>query len=455
MKLNVDTVAKYVVQNHNVEFMKENDYSTASKEEAQKIQDFLSNKKARAARQEELAAYLLGMKDEQGNSLFTYKQAVEASKQQLENEISQKKAQTTKTFIDEKSYNEAVAQAKKDGTYNLYTFNLIKDKEVLNLINGNKDLYFTKDENGNEVFDSDKFKNEFGKDVGTDNKLQLKERKEAASKRGISATAEKNAIKAAGIDYRRDNTGLYRTLAGTAALAALVFGVSAATATAVAETACNTYTATATATSRLGGLIGAAAAAGTIPFIRDKDGKTNKRQDAANLYHQEPKPEPKQDEPKPAPAPAPAEPPKEPTPEPCDGPCYTMDEGVAVKTILYGGYWHYAHLYNDCDTGKPLNNKQIKELTQLLKPGHEASSLQNGDNWKTKVLRKEVTLSDGTKVCLADEKEIEKRVASMKTKAGGKNMKLGSRTITVRTCDGEYIGSASTREKAQELIKSR
>ena len=43
----------------------------------------------------------------------------------------------------------------------------------------------------------------------------------------------------------------------------------------------------------------------------------------------------------------------------------------------------------------------------------------------------------------------------MKTKSGGKNMKLGARTVTVRTCDGEYVGSAPTREKAQELIKSR
>ena len=36
MGLNVDTIAKYVVQNHNVQFMKESDYTTASKEEAQK-----------------------------------------------------------------------------------------------------------------------------------------------------------------------------------------------------------------------------------------------------------------------------------------------------------------------------------------------------------------------------------------------------------------------------------
>ncbi len=449
MGLDVDTIAKYVVQNHNVQFMKENDYATASKEEAQKIQDFLSNKKARTARQEELAAYLLGMKDEDGNSRFTYKEAVDAAKQQVENEISQKRAQTTITFIDEKSYNEAVAKAKKDGTDKLYTFNLIKDKEVLNEIQSNQDKYFT-----DGVFDSDKFKAEFGKDVGTDNKLQLSERQEAAKNRGISAKAEKNAIKAAGLDYRRDNTGLYRSLAGAAALASLVFGASVATASATATT-CATYSATATATSRVGGLIGAAVAGGAIPFIRDKDGKTNKRQDAADLYHQEVKPEPE-------PEPEPKEEPKSEevvTPpvveEPKCDPCYTMDEGVAVKTIKYGGYWHYAHLYNDCETGKQLNTKQINELTQLLKPGHDTSSLQNGENWKTKVLRKEITLSDGTKVCLADEKEIERRVALMKTKSGGKNMKLGARTITVRTCDGEYIGSASTREKAQELIKSR
>ncbi len=451
MGLDVDTIARYVVQNHNVQFMKENDYATASKEEAQKIQDFLSNKKARTARQEELAAYLLGMKDEHGNARFTYKEAVDAAKQQVENEISQKRAQTTITFIDEKSYNEAVAKAKKDGTDKLYTFNLIKDKEVLNEIQANKDKYFT-----DGKFDSDKFKAEFGQDVGTDNKLQLSEREEAAKKRGISANAEKNAIKAAGLDYRRDNTGLYRSLVGAAALAALVFGVSVATASATAKT-CATYTATATAKSRVGGLIGAAIAAGTIPLIKDKDGKTNKRQDAANLYHQEPEPEPEplivesSPEPEPSPEPVP-----EPSPEPApEKPCYVMDEGVDVDTIIYGGYWHYAHLYNDCETGKPLSKKQIDELTQMLKPGHEASSLQSGATWKTKVLRKEIMLKDGTKVCLADKKEIERRVALMKTKSGGKNMRLGARTVTVRTCDGEYIGSAPTREKAEELIKSR
>ena len=95
----------------------------------------------------------------------------------------------------------------------------------------------------------------------------------------------------------------------------------------------------------------------------------------------------------------------------------------------------------DSTTGKPLNKTQIAELTQLLKPGHEKSSIQKGDSLRTKNLVPEITLKDGTKVILADTQEIENRVAQMKTKDGGKNMTLDNQRIIVTDCNGNFVRS--------------
>ena len=98
MGLNIDNIVNYVISNHTVEFMRENDYATRSKEEAQNIFQFLNNKDLQTKRQEELAAYLKGMKDENGNDRFTCDEAIAAAKQQLANENSQKRAQLTQVF---------------------------------------------------------------------------------------------------------------------------------------------------------------------------------------------------------------------------------------------------------------------------------------------------------------------------------------------------------------------
>ena len=427
MKVDMDRVVAYQMQNHQAQFMKAQDYATRTKKsDAEEIYKFLNNKELQTKRQEELTAYLLDIVDEKGNRKFTADQAVDAAKLQVENEKSQMNAQITQVFVDEASYNKALEEAKKNGTDKIYNFNLIKDKNLLAYINANEDKFYDVDASGKKVFSSDKFKAEFGQDVGTDNKLQLLERENAANRRTISKTAEKNAIKASGLDYRHDNTGLYRTVAASAALAALGFGVFAK-ATADAVTLISSAHASARAVSA--GLVGAGAAGLSIPFIHDKDGKTNKRQDAADLYAQkpkqdevEPKVEPKTEpkvEPKTEPKVEPKTEPK--TKEQVDEPCFDVVTGVPVKTIRFGGYWHYANLYNDCKTGKKLNDKQIAELTQLLKPGHEGTSMQKGDSWKTMTLMEEITLSDGTKVCLADEKERERRVSQMKTRDGKTN----------------------------------
>lgn len=304
MALTVDNVATFITQNQDVKFMKANDYSTASKTEAEKIQDFLTNKDARKARETELTGYLLKMKDEKGNRLFTTKEAQDAAEKQVENEMSQKRAQITVQFIDKDSYNKAIEQAKKDGTDKLYNFKLIEDKKLLAAINGDnlktldqkeanyKKFFKTdekgnliKDEKGNYIFDSDKYKAEFGKDVCTDNKLQLAERQVAADKRGISETTEKDAIKAMGLDYRRDNTGLYRGIAGTAALAAIIFGGAAAEAGALAISGGSKAAAYTAVSTHVGQWIGGASLL-TLPFINDKDGKAQKRQRAADLFEQ-------------------------------------------------------------------------------------------------------------------------------------------------------------------------
>ena len=73
-------------------------------------------------------------------------------------------------------------------------------------------------------------------------------------------------------------------------------------------------------------------------------------------------------------------------------------------------------------------------MTQLLQPGHDSSIQKEG---KTRVLQPTITLKDGTKVCLADEVERQKRIAAMVTQGGGKaEMPLESRKIKVTPCDG-------------------
>ena len=304
-----------------------------------------------------------------------------------------------------------------------------------------------KDKNGQYIFSSDKFKAEFGKDVGTDNKLQLAEREYFSKERKISATAEKNAIKASGLDYRRDNTGLYRTIAGAASLAALAFGLSAkATADGVGGiSGLPIYSRThAYASAKVGGIVGAIATGATIPFIHDKDGKTNKRQDAADLYKKCQNENVTTVVPLEKIEPASVVQPQELSVDDKieveeETPCYNVVDGVPVETIRYGGYWHYANLYNNCDTGKPLTTKQINELTQLLKPGHVGSSIQKGNTRSTRILQREITLKDGTKVCLADNEEIKRRVAKMKTRSGGRDMKLDDHKVIVRDCNGNIM----------------
>lgn len=472
-------------------FMKHYDVSTASSEEARQIGEFLSNKDKRTARQAELAKYLLTRTKENGKA-YTQDEAEKLAKYQVQNEMAQANSKVTIPFIDESAYNKAIAEDKEG----LYNYTLIKDKEVLALINGdgivdevkkaeNYKKYFKtdtngeliKDEAGNYVFDGDKFKSEFVQDIGTDYKLQLSEREENARRRGISKSSEKNAIKAAGLDYRKDRTWLYRGLALGATAASLVWGGAAATAIAIASagasagSACGSSEAStssksvAKATNRTGQIIGSAVALASVPFIKDTyDG--HKRPDAAEAFKEHPKNESIAIQPAKIPTPEiKIEPPK----LVVEKPCYDIQEsGKAVKTINYGGYWHYANLYNDCKTGKQITGKELQELTRLLKPGHENSSIQlmktqvQGKNGKMRtvnkrVLQDEITLSNGTVVCLASPEVINARIAKMeadlakKTHNGGA-FKNDAYSLRVCDCDsGKQIGRAKTREEGVRM----
>ena len=405
MALTVDNVATYVTQNRDVKFMKAGDYSTASKDEAKNIQAFLTNKSVREAREKELANYLLGMKDEKGNSIFTKKEAESYAEKQVENEMSQKRAQRTVLFIDKAAYEKAVADAKKDGSYELYDFKLIDDKKVLDVINGNGlrtleqkeenyKKFFKTDESGNLVkdakgqyiFDSDKFKNEFGKDVDIDNKLQLSERQAAADRRGISETTEKNAIKYIGLDYRKDNTGLIRGLVGTAALAAILFGGASAEAGAFAAAGGNKAVAYTAVSTNIGRWIGGASLL-TLPFLQDKDGKAQKRTRAAEVF--QPKPESPKEEPKVEPKEEPkVEPKEEPKVEPKEEPKvevkkepevhpHKLEANYEIRAIGQGMSATVAAVYG-VPEGSAAHKAIMKEMWDK-NPGLRNKNLKLGD----------------------------------------------------------------------------
>lgn len=468
-------------------FMKAYDVSTASQEDALKIGDFLTNKETRKLREQELSAYLLKCVKENGEA-YTQDEAEKFAKYQVKNEMSQATSKITVPFIDKDAYEQAV----KENLCGLYNYTLITDEELLSKINGDKIVdeakkienykkYFktdangelVKDNDGKYIFDGDKFKAEFVQDVGTDYKLQLSEREEHAKIRGISKNSEKNAIKAAGLDYRHDRTWLYRGLAAGAGVASLVFGGAVAHAAAGASAgACasgSTAAATADATNRTGQIIGGAVAFASIPFIKDTyDG--HKRSDAVKAF-EEAQPTVKTEIPK-------IEIPQVSLVKPVEldkfeleteRPCYDIQEnGTPVKTINYGGYWHYANLYNDCKTGKKITGKELQELTRLLKPGNENSSIQvmqtqvRGKNGKMRtvsqrVLQDEITLSNGTVVCLASPDVINARIAQMeaalaKKAHNGGAFKNDARTIRVCDCSsGKQIGRANTREDAERM----
>ncbi len=472
-------------------FMQAHDVKTANEEDAKKIGEFLSSKEKRQQRQDELQAYLMGMGYEE-------KEAKKLAKSQVENEMAQANAKRTVVFIDEKAYNDFVAQQPKDSPYKA---TLIKDKEVLEMIRGErlvnptpeekeehlKKFYKTdedgnlvKDENGQYIFDSDKYKTEMEQDV-TAYRLTLKDRAEGAEKRGYDPSDEKNAIIATGMDWKFDKTWLGKGIFATVAILSAIFGGSSAHAESHATTGGNpgplfphgpganncgtgcTATAIADAKNYTGNVVGGTL--GTLGALtyKDRDDAVDSRKKVNDLLN-----------------------PDEPVEEkdPCDEvekeneelkkeieelkkkieeletdiieippeveKCYSIEKGVEVAVIKFGGYSHYASLYSDCETGKPLTQAQIRELTELLMPGHPESSIQRGENGR--VLRPTIKLKDGTEVCLADEDERARRIANMKTESGGGEMKLDGRKVVVTSCDGLETREFESVEAARRWV---
>lgn len=444
-----------------IQFMKAKDISTAIEADAKKIGEFLNNKTLQESRRKDLANYLLKYENKDGSKTFTYEEAYKLAGKQVENEKAQAKAKITIPFINKQEYEKALAEAASKGKSDLYNFTLIENKEVLGMINANPKKYFKTDDkgelikgsNGQYVFDPDKYKAEMVEDTNTDYKLQLKEREERAQLRGISMNAEKAAIKATGMDVRRDNTGLYRTLVGTAALAAACFGGVTATAAAGAgaqagSSATAVAGAVATATNHTAQVIGGVAGAAVLPFIHDKDAKLNKRQISADLFNMPQEQEPKGQ--KIDLKPVEGAKIKQSSLKPRDinvyvpEACYEVQDNKTVKTIPYGGYWHYASLYANCENGKGLTSKQLQDLTKLLQPGKSNYSIQIGANNKERILQERIILTDGTEVCLLQDKAFDAKYAEMQRLAltarnanpnNKSTMKLSEQSVNVKDCN--------------------
>ena len=467
-------------------FMDPHDVSTATAEEAKNLGEFLSNGRVRRERRKELSEYLLS------NGLAkTEAEARRIARNQVRNERAQSRAKLTVTFIDRVQY-----QRFKDeqGPNGLYRAELITDPDVIKMIRGNKLINPTKEEreahlkkfyktdeegnlvkdrHGEYIFDSDKYKAEMENDV-TAFRLTLTDRENAAKKRGYEKSDERKAIKAAGLDVKIDKTWPVRGLAFLAALASLLWGGSTAIAEAHAHTdgPCDNDAdamAKARADSYVGNAVGFGTSMVTALTYKDRDAEVDNREKAKDIF--QPDPEVKEEDPceelkkeneelkkeleekencPPCPE---TEDPKAPpviNNEQPEEPCYSMQDGTTVKVIKFGGYWHYAQLYNDCTSGKRLTSAQVNELTELLKPGHpEASIQEDGSN---RILQDRIKLKDGTEVCLADEVERQRRINSMKTVGGGGNMQMQERLITIRSCDGTEVYYAKSVKEAKEIM---
>lgn len=417
-------------------FLKSGDVSTADEEDAAQIGEFLSNRKARKQRRAELKEYLLEQTDESGNKIYSHKQAKKLAKYQVRNEKDQAKAKITVPFIDEEAYENFKAALKAEGKEDLYKPTLIKNKKVLAMINGdnitdqaekieNAKKWFMTDgngeliigDNGQYVFDPEKYKAEMSKDASdTGYRLTLAGRAQHAKERGLSKNAEKDAVKAAGLGYRKDRTWLYKTLLCTAGAAAFVFGGATATAASAAAAgagatagnvsaeASSTSASKATASNRVGQILGGTACLIAAALIKDRDFGKDRRAEAQGVFETgteqpvqeeqgavEPQEEIQEEE----------LPPEEECAElPCMQPKEVLPETTRISTIRGGGPYHYAQLYVD-ENGSPLKkgSAEFRELQRKLSSGKY--SIQVIDR-KTRELVNEIPLKSGTARLAAD-----------------------------------------------------
>ncbi len=465
-------------------FMADKDVSTVKPEDAKKIGDFLNSKEARAARQVELENYLLTQKTEGGYRKYTVAQAEELAKYQVKNEMEQAKAKVTIPFTNEEQYKAFKQTLKEQGAEKLYNVTLIKNKKVLGMINQNPEKYYlqdkngqlVKDKNGAYILDPDKYKAEMVQDTSA-YRLTLKDRAEHAQERGISKNAEKDAVKTAGLAYKKDRTWLYRSLMAGGAVAAGVFGGATATAVATADAAATggcsganaDAAAKAVAHNHLGQILGAAGMLIGAAFVKDKDAKTNHRLEAYDAFkqpEQAEKPEetpPVQQEPEKPEEPVKPENPVQETPqvqpeEECDPPCMKPQElpatGKKIPIIKGGGPYHYAQLYVDAD-GKPIKKGTplFKELQKKLSAGEFA--IKNVDR-QHRELAESIDLKGGT-VHLADNaaEKAKKGFADARVVRGTGDrkyarVKRNGKWIVVYCTDGKQVPGTGKYDSAQD-----
>lgn len=417
-------------------FMEAGDVATVDVEDAKKIGEFLNNKKLRKLREAELTNYLLKQTNDNGMRIYTVDQAEKLAKYQVKNEVDQARSKITIPFIDEAAYEKFKEQLKAEGKEDLYEVKLIKNKKVLAMINGDKitdpaakeenaKKYFMTDENGNlikgengqYIFDPDKYKAEMVKDT-SGYRLTLAGRAEHAERRGISKNAEKDAVKAAGLGYRKDRTWLYRSLLIGAGVASVVFGGAVATAIAGASSTAGAVAggasagaeagaaAKATATNRVGQIVGGAACLVAAAFVKDRDGKDHRGAAQEVFENREetvvvPPPVVPEEEPGLEEQPVVPSQQEETCEEPpCMTPKELPPELATVSTIVGGGPYHYAQLYVD-ENGKPYKKgtPEFKELQRKLSSGEY--SIQTVDR-KHRELRKYIPVGDGM-ASLADD----------------------------------------------------
>lgn len=468
-------------------FMKPNDVSTATEEQAVEIGEFLNSRKVRKQRRAELTNYLLEQTDSNGVRVYSEDQAEDLAKDQVKNERDQARAKVTIPFIDKEAYEKFKEQLKLDGKEDLYEPTLIKNKKVLAMINGdnlptieekeaNYKKYFMTDENGElikgadgkYIFDPEKYKAEMVKDT-SGYRLTLAGRAQHAEERGISRNAEKDAIKAAGLGYRKDRTWLYRSLLIGAGVATAVWG--GATATAVAGAGAGAVTggasaeagaiARATATNRVGQILGPLGFFTAAALVKDKDGKDT-RGDAQKVFENLPPEEQPPVEEKP---PVEEQPPVEEPPvviceePPCMRPQQLPPDVSVISTIVGGGPYHYAQLYVD-ENGNPLKkgSKEFLELQRKLSSGE--FSIQTVDK-KHRELRNTIQLESGV-VKLADDADAKAKegfddarvIAGTGDRKYAKVVRNG-KWIVVYCKDGKQVpgtGSFATQQEAQKLI---
>jgi len=158
-----------------------------------------------------------GIIDKVDRKLISEKDAKRAAKNQVANEAAYEKVRKTVVYYDKAEYDANKKADKKAGLEPQY----IKNKDVRNYIENNRQLFF--DENGN--FSQDMYKDEVVKWTGTDWRLNLDEKRALAYEGQtdhLSKHAAKKMAEYGGFEIQKDYTNLKRAGVIAGSLAAAV-----------------------------------------------------------------------------------------------------------------------------------------------------------------------------------------------------------------------------------------